>query len=134
MVCLRNTSVDTLHKGDTDDNNNITELHDRSIITDRTVHHNRPHIVILDKTIKESQLICVSIPNSHNLHSTITEKLHKVNSFERRVFKNAKTEKGLYINTSIIGNRYYFKQITCNFKTASSQPCCIYSNAERNNP
>jgi hypothetical protein len=23
MVCLRNISVDTLHKGDTDDNNNI---------------------------------------------------------------------------------------------------------------
>jgi hypothetical protein len=94
MVCLRNISVDTQHKGDTVDN--ITELHDRSITTDRTVHNNKSHTVILDKTIKEAQLICVSIPNSHNLHSTITEKLHKVNSFERRAFKNAKTEYGLY--------------------------------------
>jgi len=26
MVCLRNISVDTLHKGDTEDNNNILGL------------------------------------------------------------------------------------------------------------
>jgi hypothetical protein len=33
--------------------------------------------VILAKTIKEEYLINVPIPNSHNLHSTITEKLQK---------------------------------------------------------
>ena len=46
-------------------------------ITDRTPHNNRPGIVILDKTIKEAYLIDVAIPNSHNFHSTITEKFQK---------------------------------------------------------
>jgi predicted methyltransferase MtxX (methanogen marker protein 4) len=50
---------------------------DRSIITDRTIHNNRPDIVVLDKTITEAYSIDVAIPNSHNLHSTITKKLRK---------------------------------------------------------
>jgi hypothetical protein len=33
--------------------------------------------VILDKTIKEAYSTDVAILNSHNLHSTITEKLQK---------------------------------------------------------
>jgi hypothetical protein len=55
------------------------KLHyDRSVITARTVHNNRPDIrvVIPDKTTKETHSIDVAIPNSHNL-STITEKLQK---------------------------------------------------------
>jgi hypothetical protein len=50
---------------------------DRSIITDRTTHNNRPDIVLLDKTIKEAKLIDVAVSNSHNLRNTITEKLQK---------------------------------------------------------
>jgi hypothetical protein len=48
-------------------------------ITDRTPHNNRPNIlvVILNKTVKEVYVIDVAIPNSHNLHSTITERFHK---------------------------------------------------------
>jgi hypothetical protein len=44
------------------------------IITDRTPHNNRPNVLILDKTVKKAYLIDVAIPNSHNLHSTITER------------------------------------------------------------
>jgi hypothetical protein len=33
--------------------------------------------VVLDKTIKEVHSIYVAIPSSHNLHTTITEKLWK---------------------------------------------------------
>jgi hypothetical protein len=50
---------------------------DRSIVTDRTIHNSIPNIVILDKAVKETKLIVAAIPNSHNLHSTITEKLQK---------------------------------------------------------
>ena len=49
----------------------------RSIIIDRTLHNNRPDVVIFDKTIKETYLIDATILNSHNLHSTITENLQK---------------------------------------------------------
>jgi hypothetical protein len=59
------------------ENSKYKLYNDRSIITDQTIHNNRPGIVILDKTIKAAYLIDVTIPNSHNLHSTITEKLQK---------------------------------------------------------
>jgi hypothetical protein len=49
----------------------------RAITTYRTIHNNIPNIVTLDKTIKEETLIDVTVANSHNLHSTITEKLQK---------------------------------------------------------
>jgi len=60
----------------------------------------------------------LSIPHSHNLHSTNIEKLREVYSLERRAFKNTATENVIYITTNIIGNRYYSKQITWKFKSA----------------
>jgi hypothetical protein len=61
------------------ENSNYKLHYDRSIITARTVHNNRPDIrvVILAKTTKETHSIDVAIPNRHNLLSTITEKLQK---------------------------------------------------------
>jgi len=47
------------------------------IITDRTSLNSRPDRVVLDKTIKEWYSVGAAIPDGHNLHSTITEKLHK---------------------------------------------------------
>jgi hypothetical protein len=41
------------------------------------MYNNRPDIVILDTTIEEAYSVDVAIPNSHSLHSTITEKLQK---------------------------------------------------------
>jgi hypothetical protein len=46
------------------------------IIINPTVH-NRPDIVMLDRSTKEACLMDVSTPNNHNFHSTITEKLQK---------------------------------------------------------
>jgi hypothetical protein len=64
------------------------------ITTDRTVQ-NRPDIDTLEKKMKEAYAIDVAIPNSHNLHSTITEKLKKYR-LERRAYKNTATEHRLY--------------------------------------
>jgi len=44
---------------------------------DHDDNNNRLGIVILDKTIREAYLIDVAVPNSHNLHNNITEKLQK---------------------------------------------------------
>jgi hypothetical protein len=57
--------------------NSNYELYDRYITIERTVHNSRPYTVILDKTIKEAHSTEVAIPNSHSLHSTVTEKLRK---------------------------------------------------------
>jgi hypothetical protein len=59
------------------ENSNYKLYYDRSIITDPTAHNNSPDKVIHNKTVKEASLIDVTYPNSHNFHSTITEKLQK---------------------------------------------------------
>lgn len=50
---------------------------DRTIITDKTVHFNRPDLTLLDKNNKTVYLIDIAIPNTHNLTSTHTEKITK---------------------------------------------------------
>jgi hypothetical protein len=63
--------------------NSSYELYrDTSIITERSIQSNRPDIVILDSTIKEAYWIDISIPNSPNFHSTITEWLQKYNDLQ----------------------------------------------------
>lgn len=50
---------------------------DRTIITDKTIHYNRPDITVHDKTNRTVYLIDIAIPNSHNIQTTISEKLSK---------------------------------------------------------
>jgi hypothetical protein len=64
MVCLGNICINTLHKGakdddddDDDDNDDdgiiiIIIINERSVMTDRTMHSNRPDTVIRDTAIK----------------------------------------------------------------------------------
>ena len=59
------------------DNNNFKMYWDRTIITDKTIHHNRPDITIHDKINKIVYLVDIAVPNTHNLVSTHTEKLSK---------------------------------------------------------
>jgi hypothetical protein len=68
-------------------NSNYNLYYRRSIITDRTIHNNRPDIIILDNTIKEAYLIDVALPNSHNLHSIITEKLQKYTGLKEELIR-----------------------------------------------
>ncbi|XP_073962028.1 uncharacterized protein [Choristoneura fumiferana] len=50
---------------------------DRTIITDKTVHYNRPDITVLDKHNKSVTLIDIAICNTHNLLTTHTDKTTK---------------------------------------------------------
>ncbi|XP_039276282.1 uncharacterized protein LOC111058333 [Nilaparvata lugens] len=50
---------------------------DRSVLTDRTVAHNRPDIILMDKVAKETTLIDVGIPCCHNLDQYYNEKVSK---------------------------------------------------------
>jgi len=46
----------------------------RSIITDKTIPSNRPDITLMNKKTKNTFLIDVAVPNTHNLAKTITDK------------------------------------------------------------
>lgn len=59
------------------ENRNYKIYWDRTIVTDKTIHFNRPDITVHDKINKTVYLIDIAIPNSHNIQSTISEKLSK---------------------------------------------------------
>lgn len=64
--------------------------YDRTIVTDKTVHYNRPDITLVDKKKKIAYLIDIAVPNSHNLSSTITEKTQKYEELKceiKRIWK-----------------------------------------------
>ena len=50
--------------------------------------------------------MAVAIPNSHNLHSTVTERLQKYYRIERTAYKNTTNENGLYTAASAIHSGY----------------------------
>ncbi|KAL0860138.1 hypothetical protein ABMA27_010445 [Loxostege sticticalis] len=59
------------------ENNNYRLYFDRAILTDKTTHFNRPDITVHDKKNHTALIIDIAIPNSHNLQSTISDKLSK---------------------------------------------------------
>lgn len=59
------------------ENNNTKIYWDRTIITDRTIHHNRPDIIMVKKEEKSAYIIDIAIPNTHNIQTTYEEKITK---------------------------------------------------------
>jgi hypothetical protein len=57
--------------------NNYKPYRDRGLLTDKTIHFNGPDMTLVDKTNKDSALIGIEIPLTHNLQATITEKQRK---------------------------------------------------------
>lgn len=59
------------------DSKDIKIYWDRTIITDKTIHFNRPDITLLNKIDKTVYLIDIAVCNTHNLLATHTEKMSK---------------------------------------------------------
>jgi hypothetical protein len=55
--------------------NNNNNNNNKSLITDKTMHKNRPDITLVDKVSKSVYFIDIAIPNNHNLHEKYAEKL-----------------------------------------------------------
>jgi hypothetical protein len=56
------------------ENETIKLYWDRSLITDKTIHSNRPDITLVDKLSKTVYFIDTAIPNNHNLNAKYAEK------------------------------------------------------------
>jgi hypothetical protein len=90
----------------------------RSKITDRTVHNDKPHTFMLDTTIKKPYLIDTAIPNSHSLHSTIIEKLHKYTDLTEELKRMWQLQKPYTVppvlsTVGIIPNKLYKSPTQC---------------------
>jgi len=56
------------------ENENFKRYWNRSILTDKTIHFNRPDITFMNNQTKNIFLIEIAIPNTHNLAKTINDK------------------------------------------------------------
>ena len=59
------------------ENENFKLYWNSSILTDKTIPYNRPDITFMNKKTKNTFLIDIALPNSHNLAKTITDKQNK---------------------------------------------------------
>jgi hypothetical protein len=69
--CYKHTPANVLK------NENFKLYWNRSILTDKTIHFNRPDITFMNKKTKKPFLIVIAVPNTHNLAKTITDKQNK---------------------------------------------------------
>ncbi|KAG6462064.1 hypothetical protein O3G_MSEX013040 [Manduca sexta] len=69
------------------ENTNYRMYFDRAILTDKTIHNNRPDITLIDKVKKEIYIIDIAVPNTHNIQKTITEKIHKYTELKEEVHR-----------------------------------------------
>ena len=69
------------------DNQNYKLYYDRAVITDQTIHHNRPDIILMDKKSKHTYLIDIAVPSCVNLEKTWEAKLSKYYELSQEVKK-----------------------------------------------
>jgi hypothetical protein len=74
MVCFRHVIVNTLHKGDNEDNNNKFQavsykviITDCNILTEMTISHNLPDTHFTYEDTFTVCLIDMAVPETHNL-------------------------------------------------------------------
>lgn len=65
------------------ENNNFTVYWDRSILTDRTTHHNRPDITVWNKLEAKVWLIDITVVNTNNLQTAYQTKISKYAELRR---------------------------------------------------
>ena len=59
------------------ENDNFKLYWNRSILTDKTIPLNRPDITFMNKKTKNTFLMDIAVPNTHNLAKTVTDKQNK---------------------------------------------------------
>ena len=67
------------------ENENSKLYWNRSILTDKTIPLNRPDIAFMNKKTKNTFLIDIAVPNSHNLAKTITDNQNKYHELANEI-------------------------------------------------
>jgi hypothetical protein len=67
------------------ENDNFKLYWNHRILTDKTIPFNRPDVTFINKKIKNTFLIDITIPNTHNLAKTITDKQNKYNELANAI-------------------------------------------------
>lgn len=79
------------------ENDSCKLYYDRAILTDRTIHYNRPDITLQDKNNKVTYIIDIAVPNTHNIQKTFTEKMTKYTELKEEIVRIWKQKKAYIV-------------------------------------
>ena len=68
------------------ENENFKLYLNRRILTDKTIPFNRPDITFMNKKTKNTFLIDIAVPYTHNLAKTITDKQNKYQELANDIY------------------------------------------------
>lgn len=66
------------------DDHNYRIYRNRTVVTDKTIHYNRSDIAFHNKVNKVLYLICIVIPNTQNIVTTLPVNLSKYQDLSNR--------------------------------------------------
>jgi hypothetical protein len=79
------------------ENENFKLYWNHSILIDKTIPFNRPDITFMNKKTKNTFLIDIAVPNTHNLAKTITNKQNKYQELANEICATWKQKAALVI-------------------------------------
>jgi len=86
------------------ENENFKLYWNRSILTDKTVPFIRPDITFMNKKTKNTSLIDIAVPNTHNLAKTINDKQNRYRELANEICAVWKQKAAQVIPTVISSN------------------------------
>jgi hypothetical protein len=104
------------------ENETIKLYWDRSLITDKTIHINRPDITQVDKLSKTVYFIDIEIPNNHNLKAKYAEKLEKYSELSIEIKDQWKMDTVATIPVTLSTNGIILKSLHKALNTLSLHP------------
>ena len=69
------------------ENRNATLYWDKQIITDKTIDHNKPDIILMDKSKRITYVIDIAVPSTNNLKKTEETKIQKYRALKTEILK-----------------------------------------------
>jgi hypothetical protein len=96
--------------------------YDRAVITDQTIHHNRPDIILIDKKKQETILIDVAVPLCHNVETTWQEKINRYRELSIEIKRMWKQNKVTIIPLIISANGIVPRKLHDSIKLIGLQP------------
>lgn len=95
------------------ENDQYKLYYDRTILTDRTVHNNRPDITFVDKQNRQTFLIDIAVPNTNNLQHTVSEKIRKYAELQQELKTIWKMKKVAVVSIVVSTTGVIPKQLKC---------------------
>ncbi|KAL1446836.1 hypothetical protein WDU94_012201 [Cyamophila willieti] len=106
--------------------NNIVLYWDRPILSDRSIAHNRPDIIMINKREKYAYIIDIAVPLTHNITKTEAEKITKYEDLKEEIKRMWKLNKvdivPIFISSEGVISKSLAKHLkTLNIKKSSCQ-------------